>query len=443
MQRTLKPFVLLFLAAAAIAACRKNYDGVVPGNYIARSEIGTFAGDTVLLSGQVSTPAGIETVSLECEGVGLKKIYDLSSEKPSVYNYEYSVPVPKTASLPQEIKVTVCAANGEKNVGGVTLKFTPDMTKPVITTSLPAQVGVELDPSAGIGVWNCSIAAKDERELASITVEIPGISYSKTVSQSGRSGLFEDEISFTEVASYPAAIIATDAAGNRGVLEIELVVTPVEEQDPISDYAQMYIFDAEENPADYIDGLFHYMYRQDAGYEYKANIRTYKANTKLYISPVKNADGDIFGVSPYVSSKILNKRGYAVPVVIPEAGCYEFTVSILNQSYSVTPIERTPITGPFYISGVGFSSFADWGTTDALTDQGNDVYSIVVGIDGSAATHQYYFYTDGWATVYRCDEEGNEWCIAADGPCIKYSTEYTGNATFYLDTALPWAWIKY
>ena len=443
MKRTLKSFVLFLTAATVLAACQKSYDGVVPGNYIARGEIGTFAGDTVLLSGQVSTPAGIESLSLECEAIGLAKTYDLSANTPAVYNYEYSVPVPKTATLPQEITVSVCAANGEKNVGSVALKFTPDVTNPVITTSLPAQVGVELDPNTGIGVWICSIAAKDERELASITVEIPGISYSKTIAQSGRIGLFEDEITFTEVANYPASITAVDATGNKTVLEIELVVTPVEEQDPISDYAQMYIFDAEENPADYIDGLFHYMYRQDGGYEYKANIRTYKADTKLYISPVKNADEDIFGVSPYVSSKILNKRGYAVPVVIPEAGCYEFTVNILSQSYSYTAIERTPIAGPFYVSGVGFTTFADWGTTDALADLGNDIYSVVVGIDGSAATHQYYFYTDGWETVYRCDEEGNEWAIAASGACIKYSTEYTGDATFYLDTALPWGWIKY
>ena len=442
MKKTLKLMTFVFCVVLAAAGCAGKYAGVIPGNYLSCSETGTFAGDTILVSGQASTPAGIETVSIKCDPWGVEKVYDLSADAPAVFNYDYRLAVPSTATFPQEIEVCVTSSNGERKIRTLSAVFAPDVTAPTFTVSFSSQIGVELDPATGQGVWKCKVTAKDDRALKSIKLEIPGISYSRTVAQRGRSGSFTDDVIFTSVQNYQAAITAEDETGNKSVINVELVVTPVEDQDPIDDFPQMYMFDAEEDCAEYIDGYFHYMYRQEGGYVYKCNIRAFKDGSKFYFTSEKHLDGNLFGASPYVSSKILNKKGYVVPVVIGEAGCYEFVINIRNQTYSCTPIDSKAIEGPFYISGVGFTNIADWGATDAMTALGNDVYSITMGIDGAAATHQYYYYTDGWATVYRSDEAGWEWFISAAGTCVKYSTDYAGDAVFYFDCALPWGWIK-
>ncbi|MGM9735585.1 MAG: hypothetical protein ACI3ZL_04165 [Candidatus Cryptobacteroides sp.] len=443
MTKTLKLSVLAMTLIVLVASCDKDRkDGSVPGNYLATVEIGTFGGDTVLISGQASNIAGLASIEIACAAWDIDKVYDIAANAPKVFNYDYRMPIPSTAEFPQEITVTVTDINGLYKSKTIDAKFTPDVTAPVFSTSLSKQIGVELNPETGYGSWEYSVSARDERALSSITLDIPGIGYSKTVKAEGRTANISDKINFTVVETLEVTFTAEDVTGNKTTLDCEIVVTPVEEQDPIEDYLQMYLFDADEDQSQYLDGYWHYMARQEGGYKYTCKIHALKDNSHFYIAPTKSLDGDLFGVSPYVSSKILNKNGYVVPVTIEKAGYYWFYVDILSQTFSISEYETGVLeSGPFYISGVGFSNIGDWGATDAITHVDGNIYSIDMGIDGSAAAHQYYFYTTDWATVYRCDEGGEQWFIGASGQCVKFSTDYDGEATFWFDLGLPWGWV--
>ena len=99
-------------------------------------------------------------------------------------------------------------------------------------------------------------------------------------------------------------------------------------------------------------------------------------------------------------------------------------------------------TEPLWMSGTGFS-FADWGASDQMTQTDTYRYEVETSVLGDyAGDRQYYFYTSGWARVFRADAAGNWWFEAATGSCITYKTDYAGKVKATFDTAALWATIK-
>ena len=76
---------------------------------------------------------------------------------------------------------------------------------------------------------------------------------------SGRSGSLSKDIEFSAPGSYAVTITIEDASGNKTVVQSEVVVMLVEEEDPIQDYAQMYVVNANENADDYLNGYYRYV----------------------------------------------------------------------------------------------------------------------------------------------------------------------------------------
>ena len=64
---------------------------------------------------------------------------------------------------------------------------------------------------------------------------------------------------------------------------------------------------------DYLDGYYAPMTRKGE-YQYEGKIYADKANFQIYFTAEKTMDGDLFGVSPYVNSKLMNNNDYVVPV---------------------------------------------------------------------------------------------------------------------------------
>lgn len=444
MRMTLKCCLAILIAAAFITGCQKDHDGVSPGSYVALSEINTFGGDTVLLSGQASNYAGLASVNIACPAWNIDQTFDLMFQKPVVFNYEYALIVPRNATFPQDVTVTVADLEGLTTTRTIPARFIADTKSPWFRTSFATQVGIDLDLDTGKGVWACNASVEDDRDLASITLSIPGIGYEETRELSGRVATFATEIVFSEMANLPFTLTVRDATGNTTSVSAELVIAPKEDEDPVSDFAQLYLFDAEEKAEEYLDGYYHYMARKDA-FVYSCRFRAYHDNYKLFFSDQKSLDGNLIGVSPYVSSKLLNKKGYSVPVTIEKAGIYTITVNLSEHTFSVSPYDVPAAeAGPFYISGTGFKGHSDWSLYASMTavEGMQDVYAYVGEIDGAAAGKQYYFFTGGWAVVYRGKADGTDWYIAPSGSCVSYKTDYDGLATFYLDAALPWGWIK-
>ena len=249
---------------------------------MANEEIETFPGDTVLVSGTASNYAGLASITLSCENWGIHKAYDLNGQKPKVFNYDYRLIVPKTATFEEHLLITIRDVNGWETKKNVLLTYIADMESPVMQTQLPARIAVDFNTAINKGSWNLNMKFTDDRELKNIRLQIPGMQIDETVEVSGRSGELKRTIDFT-TGEFPVTLTVTDAGGNETVVNTTVVVMLAEEEDPIQDYAQMYIVNADENPNDYVNGYYRYMDRKgEYQYEGKFLLRLIMHRFTLY-----------------------------------------------------------------------------------------------------------------------------------------------------------------
>lgn len=434
---------LLAVPAATFTACNDDYEDVAPGNYIETERIETFPGDTVRVVGTASNGSKIESVALVCEAWGINQVYDRSSMDDNVFNYEYKLVVPEDATFNQTLTVIVKSDNGKSTVREIPVTFLPDTQAPTFTPVLTAQVGLDFSTTDNKAEWNLTFTAADDRKLVSAVIDIPGIGYNKTVTLYGRNQEVNELITFDTIGVYPATITLEDASGNRAVSNVEVMVMLAEVENPYNDYPGMYIVNALENPDDYIDGYYQWMDRQGE-YQYQGKFYAPTDNSKFYVVPERTMDGDLFGASPYVSSKLMNNNGYVVPVTVEKAGYYGVWIDLAAHSFSMWPLDAPAdlYTGPLYVSGTGFT-IGDWAmpaTTMTLT--GNRYTCEMELVAGYTGDFQYYFTNSDWTRVFRADNEGKWWFESASGACVIYHTDYSGPVTVTFDAYMPWGTIK-
>lgn len=418
----------------------------IPGLWTDGDVIETFPGDTVHIKGQVSNYIGIDQIALTCSDWGVSKIYDLSSQKPKVFNYDYALIVPEDAKFDTELKVMVSDKEGSENKRTITLKYKADTEAPKLAAALPAQTSVEFNATTGAADYSLNLTATDDRSLKDAVISIPGLNVNETVELKGRSALINKVIKIAKAGSFPMTITLEDNGGNSQAFTTDLVVMPKETENPVQDYAQMYVFNADENANDYIYGYYRYMDRKDA-YQYSCKIYAPKDGTHILFAPTQSQTGDLFGVSPYVSSKLMNNNGYVVPVTIEKAGHYYLFVDIQNHSYTLTPyeVENTIYTGALYATGEGFSDMANWTFSKAMSAAGSNYRKTIDLTLQSGISQGSIGFTDGtWNQVWRCGS--NQWWWldnASYGGSI--GTFYTNGATkvtVTFDTAELWCTIK-
>lgn len=435
----------LILAVVCLAVgCNDDKEDVAPGLYVGSEGIETFPGDTVLVSGTASNYAGLASITLSCENWGIHKVYDLSGQKPKVFNYDYQLIVPKTAAFEEHLLITVRDVNGWETKKNVLLEYVADMESPVLQTPLPERISVDFNTATNKGTWNLSVKFTDNRELKEARLQVPAMQLDETVPINGRSGELKRAIDFT-TGEFPVTLTIKDAGGNEIIAQTTIVVMLAEDEDPIQDYAQMYAVNAAESPDDYVNGYYRYMDRK-GDYQYEGKFYAPADNTPIYFVPTQTMSGDLYGTSPYVSSKLMNKNGYVVPVILPKKGYYSIWIDLNAHTYSIWNYE-IPVAsyaGPLRVSGTGFT-IGDWGTpAEEMKKADNDYryeYEMEL-VNGYAGDYQYYFFSPDWAHVFRADVNGNWWFESATGSCITYKTDYAGKVKVTFDTAAPWGTIK-
>lgn len=423
--------------------CKDENENVRPGLYTEKELIETFPGDTVLVSGTASNYIGLSSVSLSCESWGIKYVYDLSKSSPTVFNYSYKLVVPDEATFDQVLEISATDKNGVDTRKAILLSFLPDMNAPIWNTKIPSQVEVNFGAEeVGIGYLDLELTVSDDRQLKDARLEIPGISYDETFELSGRNGNIETRIEFQSIGTYPATLTLSDVSNNISVIETEIVAILEEEEKPFSDYPQMYVIDAKENPEDYINGYYRYMDRRGE-YQYDGKFYASTDDSEIYFVPEKRMDGDLFGVSPQVSSKLMNNNGYVKPIIISKKGYYYIWIDLKAHTYEISPLDipENACTDDLYLSGTGFS-FGDWGSSPTVMTRNEYRYEIQAEQVEYTGGRQYYFYTSGWARVFRADSEGNWWFEASGGDCATYQSDYVGKVLVTFDSAHPWATIK-
>ena len=333
-----KYIIGVVLMALTLTACDSddNKSDVRPGLWTELDLIETFPGDTVVVSGQASNYCGLSQLSIVCEAWGINQVYLLSGDNQKVFNFEYKMIVPLKATFDQNLRITVEDVEG--NQQKKTMTYLPSTEAPQVSVNIPTQIAVEYDPTVAKGIYELKLEVSDKQALKSARIEIPAIGYDKTVELKGSSAIIDERIEIGAVGNYPMTLTLTNSGNNQAIYQSELVVMPREDEDPIEDYQLMWLLNADEQADDYMDGFYMPLSRQDA-YQYQGKFFADKDGFKLYVVPTQSMDGDLFGASPYVSSKLMNKKGYVVPVTIEKAGYYGIWIDLTKNSWSVWPLE--------------------------------------------------------------------------------------------------------
>lgn len=438
--------MMVISVAGLILACQKEGADVKPGLYTEMETIKTFATDTVRVKGTASNYVGLSSVVLRWEAWELEEVYDLSSQKPVVFNFDYQLIVPADAKFSDvSMDVIVTDVNGLETVRNIAIEELADFIPPTASPALPEQVAVAYDPASGKGEITFSFNLYDRRGLKSAKIDVPGISVSESVDLSGMTAAYSKKLTFTESGNYDVTVTFTDLAGNNLVMTTEAVVMIEVASDPIQEWPNLFLFDAAGNPDDYVDGFFKYMDADAATpYAYQTTFYASSADMKVYLAPTKSLDGDLIGVDPNVSTKLMNKNGYVAPISVPGQGYYGIWVDLQNGTFSYWEIDpeasATKCAEDIWVSGTGFSSFADWGATaEAMTRDG---YRFTQNLSINAGTLAYYFYTSGWARVFRADADSYWWFESAEGGTAAPATDYTGEVQITFDSVLPHSVIK-
>lgn len=439
-------YVLSALVAIFFASCSDDANHV-PGLWTDGDIIETFPGDTVHIQGQVSNNIGINSITINCTDWNITKVYDLSAHKPKVYNYNYTLIVPENAKFDSELKVAVSDKEGSENKRTITLKYKADTESPKLSEDIPAQTSVELNTTTGKADYAFCATATDDRSLKQAVFSIPSLGINEVVSLQGRAAQLKKDLEITKAGSFPMTLTLEDNSGNSQTYTTELVVMPHEDEDAIADYAQMYVFNAEEDVADYLYGYYRYMDRTDA-YQYSCKIYAPKDGTQILLSPTQSQSDDLFGVSPYVSSKLMNKNGYVKPITIEKAGYYYLWVDLQNHRYSLTPyeVESSIYTGTLYATGSGFSTMGDWAFSPAMSAAGSS-YRKQADLSLASGVNEYsvcFVSDNSWSQVWRCGENKWWWLDNANygGSIGTFKAQGIHNVTVTFDTAELWCTVK-
>lgn len=429
---------IFLLIVVALTGCSDDYDDVAPGSWTDTEHIETFPGDTVLVTGTVSNSSPIENVSLVCEAWGINQVYERKAFNDKVFNYGYKLIVPANATFNQHLTVLAKCENGKITTREIPISFLPDTKAPTVTSTLNSEIGIDFDSQTGTALWNMKLDICDDRNLASVVIDIPGISYYEIFEIKGRNALIERNIEFIDVGAFPCEITISDSAGNKSSYNLNIMSMLAEVENPISDYEGIYVINANESPEDYIDGYYRWMERQ-AEFIYQGKFYAPTDNSKIYFTPNRNLDGDLYGVSPYVLSKLMNNNGYVLPVTIEKAGYYGVYVDLQAHSYSIWKLEMPEhYTNDLFITGTGLPH-PDWTFADPMTRNG---YRYTQNLTISAGEIRYCFSTADWADGFRSDVDGKWWYQYAGGSMRTFTTNYSGSVVVTLDVAHPWATIK-
>ncbi len=437
-------------AMGTMTSCSNEDAETRPGLWSANEMIETFPGDTVTISGQVSNKIGLDRLEINCADWGVNKVYLLKGKQTKSMEYNYQLVVPENATFDTELKITVTDTEGSEQKKTIPVTYLPDTQAPKDVSGIAWQVSVDYDTTTGKATYSLKMPVSEDRALKQAVLNIAATGYTETIQLSGREATITKDIVLTSIGTYDLSIELMDADGNTNTVWHQLVVMLAEDEDPVSDYPIMWVVNADETESNYLDGFYAPMVRKDA-YQYEGKIYADKDGYQLYIVPNKTMTGDIFGASPYVASKLMNKKGYVVPVKIDTKGYYGLWIDTKNHIWKIWKLDTsTAYTGSASFAGCGF---ADWGKdswgfmSEEMTRTGYR-YTYTVKQNGDQSTHNYYAARVSdwmWIMRYWSDANGCGWwedTSGAGGSTGTYESTYEGNVTVTFDTALMWATVK-
>lgn len=317
-----------FLLAGTFFACDDDnekwpsMDGKNPEFSIEKPVIGSRPGQTLHITGIVKDADGLSHITLECLPLYLDKRIDLLTiygEAKETYDLDYKITSDLTEAGDKfEVLLSAFDVLGNSSSTTVTIDMNGDIEAPKFTVTPADEVTVVLADKAELDL---SFTVTDDRALGSVSVEIPEINFSSTVTE------FEDPTSYTfsrliefpaRNAEYSINISATDLWNN--VTETTTIVhvsdTP--------DFAKMWLADvatAAELNSDVMGVPM--LISHTAPFEYEARYYNEKAGTEIFFLPQRNDFAPLcIGLDPADNTRIVSDPTAAKPFVLDIANTY-------------------------------------------------------------------------------------------------------------------------
>lgn len=465
MRKQILKFTLwtFLMSAWCLTGCKDesvtfaDVDGQNPTMELTTEHIRTEYGKQFTLTGKISDKDGIKSIQLESSELEVNKTIDLLAIFNEIqYEYElaYKLSLPEKSTIKEFfVKITVTDLGNrtiEKNI-----KITPDgdCILPEISDINPKEKEVKMMLLAGLE-HHLSFVATDDKGLDYVEVSIPELDVKDVVKpqQDDLKTISFDKVYTVpfESAVYNVSIKAVDLLNNVVSYDYKIMA------DKVIDYEKMYLvdFQGNETPSQYVFGSHIPMIHEEQ-YKYKV-IYYSKGNAQIRFVTSKKDFNTCFGKVNYEDNKLTANPDEIQPIGISEAGYYEISIDLENQTYNLVEHEPTiePYNQDFNIFGSGWYGSYGNGTandTPILTPNSNNGHLLNcslgtwtnciwlnVGVynpnGGTPTKYWHYYHTDdGFGEEVFTPEGSGQWFYLPVTPANGKSAWYDFEFDTYLE----------
>lgn len=411
-------------------------------------EISSLPGQTFTMQATITDPAGIKSVSLQYEPWFLDKtiLRDPVTETYEL-NYSFLVPEEATEGTTHTILLTAENVGGVATTQEVTVTLDADIDAPQIVINSPADGATVLIGDGEEISFDLNIT--DNQSLSEFTVASDV--FTETVAITGNSTSYTNGIDIEEPGVYTFTFTAVDVAGNS--ISESTTVSVVDELS----FLNMYLADT-NNTAAFTSSLAGYPYATtpstEAGEEgFVFSIRYYAESANTGVRFVAQNTG--FGPYAFGSNGtddgqlIIGSDESVAPIVLPETGYYDISMSLLDLTYTVTAVGDlgTPdIAGFTGVYATGTGMVIDGQAIDAynpvaaapLTVDPNNPFRYSATIEFSSDNGSFILIgnQENWGVFWRLDNgdiEETTALVPQGGVECSFTTQYSGSYLLTVD----------
>lgn len=413
--------------------------------------ISSLPGQTFTMQATISDPSGIKSISLIYEPWFLNKTIRKDS-LPENYELNYSFRVPDDAIENTTHTIVVVA----ENVGGITTEeeivvtLNADIESPEILVNSPADGATVLIGDEDEIFFDINLT--DNQELSELVIESD--IFTETVMLSGGNSTYTNSINIDTPGLYTFNFTVTDAAGNTSTASSSVNVV-----DELS-FINMYLVDT-SSQSDFNAALSGYPYvttpstlPDEEGFVFTVRYYAEADNTEVRFVAQNTGFGPYtFGANPSNEGElIIGSDNTVSPIVLPAVGYYDITMSLIDLSYSVTPI--TGIGSPdiagftgVYATGTGLSingqainAYNPAASAPLTVDPNNPFrYSATIVFNEANGSFILVGNQENWGVFWRMNNgaiESTTAIVPQGGVECGFATQYSGNYLLTVDIYL-------
>jgi hypothetical protein len=418
-MRNIKTKLLLSIGVLLVIVGCNNDDTIMvdstPEFVNLEENISSLPGETFIISGVVSDPAGIKSVNFIYEPWFLNKTI-VKDSLPNLYtiSYQFKVPVDAVENSSHTIPITIANAGNVTTVKNITVTLDRDIEAPVINITSPVNGATVLIGASNEVELDISVT---DKELAEFKIESSVLN--ETIAISGGSFEYKKSLNITEPNNYSFTITVTDVTGNVSTETVSMNIL-----DELS-FDVMYITGV-DSEALLVSDIFGIPYvttdssvADEDGYVFTGRYYSPGPNTEVRFLAQKGSFGPYtFGVDENTPGRLALGSDIDVnPIILPQEGYYEVKMDLRDSSYSVT--SYTPSDTPFtqvYILGRGIYLDDTVSTCTDNTTNGDRCWHFASGKPFTQDSNNSFLWTIDVTVKDHPDDDGENGFILNANP---------------------------